>query len=98
MKQRTHIKETWIKSGVLITILIIVLFGIFTSSPTGSKLNLLDVHIMNEIAVHDVILLLLMGFISGTIGGALGMGGGVVKIANLHLVMGFEILFARIIS
>ena len=98
MEGRDHSIETWIKLSSVLFLIIIVLFGIFTSRPNNAESNFLDVVIIDDIAVHEVMLLLLLGFVSGTISGLIGMGGGVLKITNLHFIMGFEILFARIIS
>jgi len=98
MERREHIRENWIKFGFVIFLMVIVLFGLFTGGTNNARSNLLNIVIINNIAVHEVMVLLLLGFVSGTISGSLGMGGGVLKITNLHFIMGFEILFARIIS
>ena len=98
MEERGHIVETWIKIGSILLLIIIILFGIFDGGPKNAESNLLNVILIRDIAVHEVLLFLLLGFVSGTVSGLLGMGGGVLKITNLHFIMGFEILFARIIS
>lgn len=96
------IKNRWIKLVPVIFVIVIVLFGIFDGrqSPYESSRNtgFYDNAIVGDITFHEILLLLLLGFLSGTVGGLLGMGGGVLKVANLHLVMGFELLIARIVS
>lgn len=98
MERKNHIGEIGVKYGFVLFLIIIVSFGLFNSGTNNARSNLLDIVIINDFAVHEVMVLLLLGFVSGTISGSIGMGGGVLKITNLHFIMGFEILFARIIS
>ena len=73
MKGRDHIIETWIKLGSVLFLIIIIIFGIFTSGQNNAESNLLNVVIINDIEVHEVLLLLSLGFVSGTVSGLLGM-------------------------
>lgn len=102
MEQRYVIKTEWIKAAALIFITIVILMGLFTGGQNGrSSLGLTDVNtsiIFGDITYQEALNLLLLGFLSGTVGGMLGMGGGVLKMVNLHILLGFNIIFARIVS
>lgn len=105
-------KTGWIKSATLLFVLvkvaallvvsIIVLAGLFSGSQSGQKgvglFGFLDYEIIGSITFQEALNLLLLGFLSGAVGGMLGMGGGVLKVANLHFFLAFDILFARIVS
>lgn len=59
---------------------------------------MLHLELVGDINGQEVLNLLLLGFLSGVVGGMLGMGGGVLKVVNLHLIMGYGIIFVRVVS
>ena len=102
-------KTGWLKSAALLFVLvkvaavlviaIIVLAGLFGGNQSGQKsFDFLNHDVFGSVTYMEALNLLLLGFLSGTVGGMLGMGGGVLKVFNLHLFLAFDILFARIVS
>ena len=112
MKQKNRTKAEWIKFAALLLVfikvaallfvLIIILAGLFSGHQSGQKsislFGFLDTEVFGSITYKEALNLLILGFISGSVGGMLGMGGGLLKIVNLHLFLGFELIFARVIS
>lgn len=102
MKKREVTSYKFLKLVPLMFIIVIVLIGIFSerqvARDSNEKFDFFKTIIIGDIAFHEVLLLLLLGFLSGTVGGLLGMGGGVLKVANLHLIMGFDLLLTRMVS
>ena len=97
------IKKRWIELGLIIFIALIVLIGLFSGQKDGFEPvkfynHYKAVNIGEGITFFDIFYLIVIGFISGTIGGMLGMGGGVLKVSNLHLLFGYEMIFARAVS
>ena len=105
-------KTGWIKSAALLFVLvkvaallvvsIIVLAGLFSGSQSGQKgvglFGFLDNEVFGSVTYQEALNLLLLGFLSGAVGGMLGMGGGVLKVVNLHFFLAFDILFTRVVS
>ena len=97
------IKKRWVELGLVIFIALIVLIGLFSGQKDGFEPvkfynHYKAVNIGEGITFFDIFYLIVIGFISGTIGGMLGMGGGVLKVSNLHLLFGYEMIFARAVS
>ncbi|HDY89921.1 MAG TPA: sulfite exporter TauE/SafE family protein, partial [bacterium] len=92
----------FLKAVALLVVLIIVLAGLFSGSQSGQKgvglFGFLDYEILGSITYQEALNLVLFGFLSGAVGGMLGMGGGVLKVVNLHFFLAFDILFARVVS
>ncbi|MBW7995937.1 MAG: sulfite exporter TauE/SafE family protein [Candidatus Glassbacteria bacterium] len=102
MRQNSGTNSTAIKFAVLLLILAVILAGLFSAPSSGAggrgATGFLHSVVVGDITGHEVVNLFLLGFISGVVGGMLGMGGGVLKVVNLHLLLGFGIIFARIVS
>ncbi len=112
MEQTTFGKTGWIKSAALLFVfvkavallgvIVIVLAGLFSGNQSGQNgvglFGFLDYEIIGSITYLEALNLVLLGFLSGTVGGMLGMGGGVLKVVNLHFFLAFDILFVRIVS
>ncbi len=102
MSQNNGTGTMALKLSVLLLILVVILTGLFNSPTSGaggwSATGLLHLELVGDINAQEVLSLLLLGFLSGVVGGMLGMGGGVLKVVNLHLIMGYGIYFARIVS
>ena len=92
----------FVKVAALLVVLLIVMAGLFGGSHSGSRgvglFGFLDNEIFGSITYHEALNLLLLGFLSGAVGGMLGMGGGVLKVVNLHFFLAFDIIFARVVS
>ena len=95
MEQENRIRTEWIKSAAVVFVFLIILTGLFNGQKDVTRL---DAIVFSDITYMEALNLLLLGFLSGAVGGMLGMGGGVLKVVNLHLFLGFDILFARIVS
>lgn len=54
--------------------------------------------ILESVTFIEIFWLLILGFISGIIGGMLGMGGGLLKVSGLYLFFGYEVILARAIT
>lgn len=54
--------------------------------------------ILESITFGEIFWLLILGFISGIIGGMLGMGGGLLKVSGMYLFFGYEVILARVIA
>lgn len=54
--------------------------------------------LVESITFREVFWLVILGFISGIIGGMLGMGGGLLKISGMYLFFGYEVILARVIA
>ena len=102
MEQNNRIKTEWIKFAAVLFVLIIIVTGLISGQHGGGKgvgqTGYFNALVFGNITYLEALNLLLLGFISGVVGGMLGMGGGVLKVVNLHLFLGFDILFARIVS
>ncbi|HDY88050.1 MAG TPA: sulfite exporter TauE/SafE family protein [bacterium] len=99
MEQENRIRTELIKSAAVVFVLLIILTGLFIGQQQGQRgVARLEAIIFGDITYMEALNLLLLGFLSGAVGGMLGMGGGVLKVVNLHLFLGFDILFARIVS
>ncbi len=97
------IKKRWVELGTAIFIVVIVLLALFSGQKDGFEPvkfynHYKDVNLGGDITFLDILYLIVIGFISGPIGGMLGMGGGVLKVSNLHLLFGYEMVFARAVS
>ncbi len=102
MERKLLIENKWGKMILLSIVMMIVLIGIF-NNPQNNNVSRQNSDIFSnvltgDITLGDALILLLLGLLSGMVGGLLGMGGGVMKVANLHMIMGFEIVLARIVS
>lgn len=95
MEQENRIRTEWIKTAAVAFVFLIILTGLFNGQKDVTQLEAI---IFGDITYMEALNLLLLGFLSGAVGGMLGMGGGVLKVVNLHLFLGFDILFARIVS
>ncbi len=60
--------------------------------------NYLYLHETIDVSFSQGVRLMVLGLISGIIGGMMGMGGGVVKASGLMLIFGLEILLVRSIA
>ncbi len=60
--------------------------------------SLLEPVILAGITYTEVLQLLVLGFAAGTLGGMLGMGGGVLKMLSLHMFFGFDVVLCRVVS
>jgi len=102
MEQKSVVRTEWIKFAAVLFVFILVLTGLFSGHQDGRNgISLSDLDntiIFGDITYQEALNLLLLGFVSGAVGGMLGMGGGVLKVVNLHFFLGFNILFARIVS
>ena len=102
MNKNQIIDNYWLKLLPLAIVLVVVFAGVFHNHQAdqlaNQSRNLSDTIVMGDITLKEALILLLLGLLSGVVGGLLGMGGGVMKVANLHLILGFEILLARIVS
>jgi len=96
------IKKRWIELGTAIFIAVIVLLALFNGQrdtfESAKFYNHFNDAIVGGITFSDILFLIILGFISGVVGGMLGMGGGVLKVSNLHLLFGYEMVFARAVS
>ena len=97
------IKKSWIELSTVIFIAVIILLALFSGQRDGFESakfynHFNDVIIGVDITYIDILYLIILGFISGVVGGMLGMGGGVLKVSNLHLLFGYEMVFARAVS
>lgn len=54
--------------------------------------------IVESVTFWEIFWLLILGFISGIIGGMLGMGGGLLKVSGMYLFFGYEVILARVIA
>ncbi len=54
--------------------------------------------LVESVTFWEVFWLLILGFVSGIIGGMLGMGGGLLKVSGMYLFFGYEVILARVIT
>lgn len=54
--------------------------------------------LVESVTFVEIFWLVVLGFISGIIGGMVGMGGGLLKVSGLYLFFGYEIILARVIA
>lgn len=54
--------------------------------------------IFESVTAWEIFWLLILGFISGIVGGMLGMGGGLLKVSGMYLFFGYEVILARVIT
>jgi len=91
-----------IRFASLLFVLVIIIAALFTGRQIGanrdSGISFYYEMVGGGINGWEVLSLLLLGFLSGVVGGMLSMGGGVLKVGCLHLIFGFDIIFARIVS
>ena len=78
----------FVKVAALLVIFIVLLAGLFSGHQSGQKdvglFGFLDYEILGTITYMEALNLILLGLLSGAVGGMLGMGGGVLKVVNLH--------------
>ncbi|MBT5831919.1 MAG: sulfite exporter TauE/SafE family protein [Candidatus Latescibacteria bacterium] len=96
MAQNSSNKMGWLPVTGMVFVAIIIVTGLFSGphniGPWGGW------GAWSGISYEEAFLLVLLGFVSGSVGGMLGMGGGVLKVIILHLLLGFTIPFARVVS
>ena len=102
IEKQVVIKKRWVELSTAIFIAVIVLLALFSGQRDGFEsakfYNHFNDVIVGGITFSDILFLIMLGFISGVVGGMLGMGGGVLKVSNLHLLFGYEMVFARVVS
>ncbi len=54
--------------------------------------------ILDTVTFGEIFWLIILGFVSGLIGGMLGMGGGLLKVSGMYLFFGYEVILARVIT
>ena len=88
-----------LKIVVLLVVAVIVVAGLFGGKHGGTNnVGFLSNDVVGTVTYKEALNLILLGFLSGVVGGMLGMGGGVLKVVNLHFFMAFDIVFARVVS
>ena len=101
MKAETGKIASWVKLGTFLCVMVLILVALFSSNSLRTQAGrpgLLGTLVISDVSLGEVVHILILGFISGCVGGMLGMGGGILKVTNLHLVIGFDLVFARIVS
>ncbi len=53
---------------------------------------------LESISLSEIFWLFILGFLSGIVGGMLGMGGGLLKVSGMFLFFGYEVILARVVS
>lgn len=53
---------------------------------------------LESINLTEIFWLFILGFLSGIVGGMLGMGGGLLKVSGMFLFFGYEVILARVIA
>lgn len=105
------IKISTLQTVCAIIVVVLVVFAMFSShkpSTLAAGTYVID-HSMarpyvyqssplESINLSEIFWLFILGFLSGIVGGMLGMGGGLLKVSGMFLFFGYEVILARVVA
>jgi len=108
--QKHNLKFSTLYIAIAFVIVSLIIFAMFFSQ--GSQQAVRGTYVIDHkaqaytyhssplesITLLEIFCLFILGFISGIIGGMLGMGGGLLKVSGMFLFFGYEVILARVIA
>ena len=82
-----HRMPTIVLSWIFVAVLVVIAIRMFFADPERGAPNPID--------PIDIVLLIAIGFVVGTLSGLLGVGGGIVIVPTLIVLFGLDDLFAK---